>query len=68
MVSVRTIRSSRKEKAPDREECQYVNCVIAETQRSITSLIQGNNKEKRERYRKRWGGGEGRLREGAAVI
>lgn len=67
MVSVRTIRSSRKERAPDREECQYVNC--AETQRSRTSLIQENNKEKREKTQKEVGRWRRKVEgEGEAVI
>lgn len=53
---VQAIRSSRKERGPDREECQYVNCAIAETRWPRTSLMGENNKEKRENTKK-WRGG-----------
>lgn len=49
---VRSIRSSRKERAPDREECQYVNCAMAETRWTRTSLMWESNKEKRENTKK----------------
>jgi hypothetical protein len=60
-LSSRQYRSGRKERAPDREECQYANCAIAETRWTRTSPIGENRKGKGkiQRKEKKW-----RVREG----
>jgi hypothetical protein len=61
-LSSRQYRSGRKERAPDREECQYANCAIAETRWTRTSPIGENRKGKGkiQRKEKKWRGKRGK--------